>query len=110
MQHSCADNSAEPKIENEVVIRRASLEDAEFITECTLELAEETEDDILDYSRTLEYTKSCFDSPESLSFWIVSFDGKRVAFAHLSTEFDFYSEGCYTKLQSVFVLKEYRGK
>ena len=35
---------------------------------------------------------------------------KDVAFAQLSTEFDFYSDCSYLKLQSVFVLNEYRGR
>lgn len=98
MQNSVVDSSADSKTQSEVVIRKACLEDAEFITECTLDLAEETEGDFMEYSRTLEYTKSCFDATDSISFWVVTFDGKRVAYAHLSTEFDFYSDDCYTKL------------
>ena len=66
---------------DDFAIRRATIHDAEFITECTLELAVETEDDFLDFNKTLEFTKSCFEYPDSMTFWIASISGKDVAFA-----------------------------
>lgn len=112
MEHSGIGKQGKPSDDEPgaVVIRRASVEDSEFITCCTIELAIETEDDILDVGRTREFTKSCFEYPDSISFWIASVDGKDVACAQLSTEYDFFEDSSYCKLQSVFVLKEFRGK
>lgn len=58
MEHSGIGKQGKPSDDEPgaVVIRRASVEDSEFITCCTIELAIETEDDILDVERTREFT------------------------------------------------------
>lgn len=64
----------------------------------------------MDYHRMLEFTKTCFEVPDQISFWIASINNRDVGFATLTFELDHYSDDTFSSMHGIFVQKDYRGK
>ncbi len=90
--------------QNSIAIRDATPDDVEFIVECNLRLARESEGKTLDRSTLEKGVRLGLASPELARYFIATVDGARAGTTMLTFELTDWRCGIIWWLQSVYVL------
>ena len=93
-----------------IKIREATQTDAPYIIDFQLKMAMETEDLKLDEDILAKGVQAVFDDPSKGKYYIMEFDGKIGGSMMTTFEWSDWRNGMVIWFQSVFVLKQYRGK
>ncbi len=93
-----------------IVIRKATLSDAETIARFNAAMAEETEHLKLDTSRLLLGVNGMFDQPERGFYLVAEINGEIVGQLMITYEWSDWRNGMFWWIQSVYVKPEYRAQ
>jgi len=94
--------------EPSVAVRNAVAQDADFIVDCNIALAEESENKRLDREVLSRGVRRGFAQPGLARYFIAECDGERAGTTMLTYELTDWRDGVVWWLQSVYVLPAYR--
>ncbi|GIU76270.1 MAG: hypothetical protein KatS3mg004_3357 [Bryobacteraceae bacterium] len=94
----------------EIVVRDARPEDAEFLVRGNAAMALETEGLSLDRERLRAGVFALFDDPSRGRYFIAELGGRRAGQLMITYEWSDWRNGCFWWIQSVWVEPELRGR
>lgn len=94
-----------PKIE----IRQCTQADAKFMGENSFRYTQEMKGTEIDTERCEKLAIKSFEFPDHTSSYVVEVNGVPAGSMGMTIEFNALKNACYTWLQNVFILKEFRG-
>jgi ribosomal protein S18 acetylase RimI-like enzyme len=94
--------------EASIAVRDATADDADFIVDCNVALAEESEGKTLDRALLAEGVRKGFARPEMARYFVAQCDGERAGMTMLTYELTDWRSGVVWWLQSVYVLPAFR--
>ena len=92
----------------EIVVRRATLEDAGFLVRGNAHMARETENLSLDIDRLNSGVLAVFDDPRRGFYLVAEADGTRVGQMMVTYEWSDWRNGMFWWIQSVYTMPEFR--
>jgi len=93
-----------------VVIRRATVDDAQVITRYNSLMAQETESKLLDRKRLTQGVNAILKDTSKGMYFVAEVDGTVVGQLMVTYEWSDWRNGNFWWIQSVYVEREYRGK
>jgi ribosomal protein S18 acetylase RimI-like enzyme len=93
-----------------VNVRDATLDDAEFIADCNCRLAEETEYKTLDREVLIAGIRRGMVSVELCRYFVAEVNGRRAGTTMLTYELTDWRDGVLWWLQSVYVCEDFRNQ
>lgn len=97
-------------MENTIKVREAILEDAEFILESQVLMAQETEGLALDPALVNKGVRAVFEDPSKGRYLVAEESGERVATLFIVNEWSDWRNANVLWIHSVFVIASKRGK
>jgi ribosomal protein S18 acetylase RimI-like enzyme len=94
----------------DILVRDATLDDAEFIADCNCRLAEETEDKTLDRQVLVSGIRRGMVTVELCRYFVAEVDGRRAGTTMLTYELTDWRDGVIWWLQSVYVCEDFRNQ
>lgn len=95
---------------DEIVVRDARLEDAEFLVRGNAAMALETEHLSLDLDRLRNGVHAVFEDPVRGRYFIAELGGRRAGQLMVTYEWSDWRNGCFWWIQSVWVEPQARGQ
>jgi len=92
----------------EIIVRNATMEDAEFLVRGNAQLALETETLSLDIDRLRSGVHAVFDDPRRGFYLIAEANGTRVGQMMITYEWSDWRNGVFWWIQSVYTAREFR--
>ena len=92
----------------EIIVRNATIEDAEFLVRGNAQLALETENLSLDIDRLRSGVQAVFDDPRRGFYLIAEANGTRVGQMMITYEWSDWRNGVFWWVQSVYTALEFR--
>ena len=92
----------------EIIVRSATIEDAEFLVRGNAQLALETENLSLDIDRLRSGVHAVFEDPRRGFYLIAETNGTRVGQMMITYEWSDWRNGVFWWIQSVYTAPEYR--
>jgi ribosomal protein S18 acetylase RimI-like enzyme len=92
----------------EIIVRNATMEDAEFLVRGNAQLALETENLSLDIDRLRSGVYAVFDDPRRGFYLIAEANGTRVGQMMITYEWSDWRNGVFWWIQSVYTAPEFR--
>jgi len=102
--------SLQPRNAMNVVIRRATVDDAQVITRYNSLMAQETESKLLDRKRLTQGVNAILKDTSKGMYFVAEVDGTVVGQLMVTYEWSDWRNGNFWWIQSVYVEREYRGK
>jgi ribosomal protein S18 acetylase RimI-like enzyme len=97
-------------MQEEIVVRDAGPEDAEFLVRGNAEMALETEHLSLDLDRLRAGVHALFENPSRGRYYIAERAGRRAGQLMITYEWSDWRNGVFWWIQSVWVAPEHRGQ
>lgn len=91
-------------------IRRAKAEEAQYIIDFQIDMAQETENVVLDRNIITPGVQAVFDDETKGWYFVAELDGKIAGSLLITFEWSDWRNGMILWIQSVFVSKEFRGQ
>lgn len=93
-----------------MIIRAATIDDADVVAQFNVLLAAETEDVSLDPHTVLDGVRNALTNDLGARYWVAEIDGSIAGQLMTTREWSDWQNGWYVWLQSVYVAAEFRGK
>jgi len=93
-----------------MIVRRAKVEEAQYIIDFQIDMARETEDVALDRNIITLGVKAVFDDASKGWYFVAEIDGRIAGSLMITFEWSDWRNSMILWIQSVFVVKEYRGQ
>jgi ribosomal protein S18 acetylase RimI-like enzyme len=93
-----------------ITVRPARLDDAPFVADCNLRLAQESEDLTLDPDRVERGVAAVFADSAKGFYLVAEMDGQRAGQLMITYEWSDWRNGVFWWFQSVYTMPEFRGR